>query len=358
MSEEEKIKDYSWGLQLGLILGIYAISLAISIIFIYKVSRKKISKAIFVLSSIYSSLFVYLNLMAIFDLFFNNHEGFHKLFKFLKKFYFGFTIVDKALGFFLFNLLIYYLESGYFSNMKRFSDGLRRFCHSMKKLTCCKIAIILAIAIPIVGTLLVLLIIYRKHYDLGVNPLNYSDILFDCYAVFEIYTGVGFFIYQLIKDCKKIDDENLIKRYYRYSTKIIIKKVNKYIKSINDAYEYLNKLAPIFENDNSNPYHQYLQKYYNKIKQTKLELEGNNNGNKVIIILTVIIILILTIILTIMLILTIMPIPTIILILTIKLMPILILIIQMLILTIILRWILMMKIMNQICMTNQFPLEI
>ena len=283
MSEEEKIKDYSLGLQLGLILGIYAISLAISIIFIYKVSRKKISKAIFVLSSIYSSLFVYLNLMAIFDLFFNNHEGFHKLFKFLKKFYFGFTIVDKALGFFLFNLLIYYLESGYFSNMKRFSDGLRRFCHSMKKLTCCKIAIILAIAIPIVGTLLVLLIIYRKHYDLGVNPLNYSDILFDCYAVFEIYTGVGFFIYQLIKDCKRIDDENLIKRYYRYSTKIIIEKVNKYIKSINDAYEYLNKLAQIFENDNSNPYHQYLQKYYNKIKQTKLELEGNNNGNKVII---------------------------------------------------------------------------
>jgi len=283
MSNDEKIDNYSLGLQLGLIIGIYVVSLVLSIIFIYKVSRRRISKSIFVLSSIYASLFVYLNLMAIFDLFFNNHEGFHKLFKFLKKFYFGFTIVDKALGFFLFNILIYYLESGFFSNWKKFTDGIRRFLRSIRKLTCCDIAIILAIVIPIAGTLLALLIIYRKHYNLGVNPIDYSDILLDCYAVFEIYTGVGFFIYQLIKDCKRRKNQKLIYRYYRYSTKKIIEKVNKYIRLINEAYEHLNKLAPVFENDNSNPYHQYLQKYYNKVKQTKLELEGNNLGNNVVI---------------------------------------------------------------------------
>ena len=210
MSNDEKIDNYSLGLQLGLIIGIYVVSLVLSIIFIYNVSRRRISKSIFVLSSIYASLFVYLNLMAIFDLFFNNHEGFHKLFKFLKKFYFGFTIVDKALGFFLFNILIYYLESGFFSNWKKFTDGIRRFLRSIRKLTCCDIAIILAIVIPIAGTLLALLIIYRKHYNLGVNPINYSGILLDCYAVFEIYTGVGFFIYQLIKDCKRRKNKKLI----------------------------------------------------------------------------------------------------------------------------------------------------
>lgn len=123
MGDDDKIENYSSGLQLGLILGIYALSLAISIIFMFKVSRKKISKAIFVLSCIYASLFVYLNLTAIFDLFFNNHEGFYKLFKFLKIFYYCLDIVDKALGFVLFNLLIYYLESGYFSKKKRFCDG-------------------------------------------------------------------------------------------------------------------------------------------------------------------------------------------------------------------------------------------
>ena len=283
MSNDEKIENYSLGLQLGLIIGIYVVSLVLSIIFIYKVSRQRISKIIFVLSSIFASLFVYLNLMAIFDLFFNNHEGFHKLFKFLKKFYFGFTIVDKALGFFLFNILIYYLESGFFSSWKKFSDGLRRFLRSIKKLTCCELAIIFGIAILIGGTLLVLLIIYRKHYGLGVNPIDYSDIIFDCYSVFEIYTGVGFFIYQLIKDCKRRKNQKLIYRYYRYSTKKIIEKVNKYIRLINEAYEHLNKLAPVFENDNSNPYCQYLQKYYNKVKQTKLELEGNNLGNNVVI---------------------------------------------------------------------------
>ena len=145
------------------------------------------------------------------------------------------------------------------------------------------LAIILGIAIPIGGTLLVLLIIYRKHYGLGVNPIDYSDIIFDCYSVFEIYTGVGFFIYQLIKDCKRRKNQKLIGRYYRYSTKKIIEKVNKYIRLINEAYEHLKKLAPVFENDNSNPYYQYLQKYYNKVKQTKLELEGNNLGNNVVI---------------------------------------------------------------------------
>ena len=285
-NNNEKIEDYSLGLQIGLILGIYGASLVVSIFLVYKVSRQRISKLIFLLSSIYVSLFVFLNLMAIFDLFFNNHEGFHKLFKFLKKFYSGFTYADKVLGFILFNILIYYLESGYFANWRKLSDGIRRFFRSIKKLTGCQIAIILVIVIPIAGTLLVLLIIYRKHYNLGNAPFEYIGILLDCYAVFEIYTGVGFFIYQLIKDCKRRQDKKLIERYYRYSTKKIIGKVNKYIKLINDTYDYLNKFAPIFQNDNSNPYHLYLQKYYNKVKQTKLELEGNNimnNMNNVII---------------------------------------------------------------------------
>ena len=279
----EKEEEYSIGTQVGLIIGIFILSLAISIVYnLRHVSIDRTSKIILALSIIYASFFVYLNIMAIFDLFFNNHYGFKKLFKFLKKYYFGFTLVDKALGFFLFNILIYYLESGFYSKWKRFTDGVRRFIYSICKLTKKEIAIILAIAVPIVVVLLVLLIKYRKHYNLGNNPLDYSDILFDCYAVFEIYTGVGFFIYQLIKDYKRRGNRQLEQRYYRYSTCKIIDKTNKYMGKIDEAYNHLNTLSPIFEKDKSNPYYAYLQKHFDKVKQAKNSLE-NSTGNNVVI---------------------------------------------------------------------------
>ena len=99
MSEE--IEQHSLGETLGLILGLYAFSLIVSIVYLFcHVNRQKSSWIIFILSITYASLFVFLNIMAIFDLFFNHKKDFDKLFNFLKKFYFGFNIVDIALGFF------------------------------------------------------------------------------------------------------------------------------------------------------------------------------------------------------------------------------------------------------------------
>ena len=99
-----KILDrFSIGATIGLILGLYAFSLIVSIIFLfYHLNRQKASWIIFVLSVVYASLFVFLNIIAIFDLFFNNREEFDRIFNFLTKFYFGLNIVDIALGFFLF----------------------------------------------------------------------------------------------------------------------------------------------------------------------------------------------------------------------------------------------------------------
>ena len=273
-----KILDrFSIGSTIGLILGLYAFSLIASIIFLfYLLNRKKSSWIIFALSVAYASLFVFLNIIAIFDLFFSNREEFDRLFKFLIKFYFGLNIVDIALGFFLFNILIYYLESGYYSKCKKLFDGIIRYFYSIKKMSLRKKIITISISVPLIVGLLTILIIYRKHFNLGNNPLEYTDILFNCYAIFEIYTGVGFFIYQLVKDCKKRNNEKLINRYYNYSTKKIISKTEKYLKSINKAYEDLLILAPFFENNSSNLYHSYLQKQFNKIKETK-KLFGENN---------------------------------------------------------------------------------
>ena len=276
-----KILDrFSIGSTIGLILGLYAFSLIASIIFLFHLlNRKKASWIIFALSVAYASLFVFLNIIAIFDLFFNNREEFDRIFNFLKKFYFGLNIVDIALGFFLFNILIYYLESGYYSKCKKLFDGIIRYFYSIKKMSLREKIIAISISVPLILGLLTILIIYRKHFNLGKNPLEYTDILFNCYAIFEIYTGVGFFIYQLVKDCKKRNNQKLINRYYNYSTKKIISKTEKYLKSINKAYGDLLILAPFFENNSSNPYHSYLQKQFNKIKKTKKLFEENNLDN-------------------------------------------------------------------------------
>ena len=283
MSEE--IEQHSLGETLGLILGLYAFSLIVSIVYLFcHVSRQKSSWIIFILSVAYASLFVFLNIMAIFDLFFNHKKDFDKLFNFLKKFYFGFNIVDIALGFFLFNILIYYLESGYYSKSKKLFDGIIRYVRSIKKMSTCEKFVAIAISVPLIAGLLVILIIYRKHFNLGKNPLDYTDIIFNCYAIFEIYTGVGFFIYQLIKDCKRRNNENLIKRYCNYSIKKIVFKTEKYLKSINDTYKHLSIIAPVFENDTSYPYYIYLQNKFNKVKETKNLLSWyiiDNNDNSV-----------------------------------------------------------------------------
>ena len=78
------IEPFSTGGTIALILGIYVFSLAVSIFYIfYHVSRDKASWRLFVLSVAYSSLFVFLNIIAIFDLFWNNREEFYKIFDFM-----------------------------------------------------------------------------------------------------------------------------------------------------------------------------------------------------------------------------------------------------------------------------------
>ena len=191
---------YSLGERLVIISVLYICSLIISLIYLcYRVDKKEISCIIFFLCLIYFSFFVFLNLIAVVDLIFTNEKGFDKLYKFIIKFYLVFTIVDKALGFVLFNILIYYLESGYNSICKKLSDIAIRKFYSFKKKSCCEIIVILSINVSLISVLLAFLVIYREHFDLN-NPLDYLNVLLDCYSIFEIYTYVGFFLFQSIID--------------------------------------------------------------------------------------------------------------------------------------------------------------
>ena len=257
---------YNLSERLVMILVIYLCSLIISVCYLVKkVDRKKTSCIIFIMCIIYVSLFINLNVIAIMDLFFSHKQGFEKLTKYITTFYLVFTIVDKALGFVIFNIIIYYLESGYHSKIYKLLDILFRKIYSIKKIGLCKIIIILIIGVILISGLIAILIIYRDHFDLK-QPYYYLFSLLDCYAIFEIYTGVGFFILQLIIDYRREKNIGLIKRYYRCSKVIIIKKTEKYVSQINHAYEVLNKYSPNFEKSNPS-YYIYLKEILEDIKR-------------------------------------------------------------------------------------------
>ena len=117
------------------VIVLYIISLAFSIIYLwYYVNRSKTSYLLLILCIIYFSLFIFLNIIAIFDLVFNREPGLEKFFKIIKNFYLIFSLVTKILGFVIFNIWINYLESGYSTKCKKFCDAFRRIWYKIKKI--------------------------------------------------------------------------------------------------------------------------------------------------------------------------------------------------------------------------------
>ena len=188
------------------------------------------------------------------DLVFNNVQGFEKFTKFIENYYSVFTYVDKALGLIVFTGLIYYLESGHYSTCKKLLDIFYRIYYSIKKIPTCEKIVIVSVGVPLFGGILTLLIIYRKHFGLN-KPMNFLSIFFDCYGVFEIYTFVGFFIFQIFSDCRRQGSVKLTKRYYTYSVTKIIDKIEKYINKINGAYIALEFAIKNYDKTKSQEYY-------------------------------------------------------------------------------------------------------
>ena len=152
---------------------------------------------IFLLCLLYSSLFVFLNIIAMFDLIFSQQKGFEKFSKVILKYYEIFDYIDKILGYIIFPIIIYYLESGHYTIFRKFLDGI------IGALCDLYTTLILSFRIILFGVLLALLIIYRKHFGLNNNPIDYFFIILDCYAILDIYICVGFFMVQIFVDCKR-----------------------------------------------------------------------------------------------------------------------------------------------------------
>ena len=245
----------------------FLISMVGSLIYLcYFIDRKKTSCIIFIFSLIYSSCFAFLNFIAMLDLLFNNVQGFEKFTKFIEDYYFVFTIVDKVFGFAVFTELIYYLESGHYSTCKKVFDGLYRICYSIKKIPTCEKIVIVSVAVPLIGGILTLLIIYREHFEIK-KPWDFAFIFFDCYGIFEIYTFVGFFFVQIFSDCKRQSSVKLTKRYYTYSVTKIIDKIEKYINKINEAYIALEYAIKNYDKTESQEYYNYLNETFQDVQE-------------------------------------------------------------------------------------------
>ena len=222
---------------------LYVISLILCIIYLcIRTDFKQFSLPIFLLCLVYSSLFVMLNVMAMFDLVFSSEKGFVKFFKMVSIFYQVFNWVDKMLGYIVFNLLIAMMESGYYSNWLKFLDYWIKIRKSIPKK---KVEIIIKSFLAV--AILVVLIVFRKRFDLGKNPFDYFSIILDVFAMYEIYTTVGFFMNQIIADYRRKKDEQKINYYDTYSKIKILEKTEKYMKKVKDSYDELKKYAIIFE---------------------------------------------------------------------------------------------------------------
>ena len=266
-SDEIKGETYNTSERWVMFIVIYVVSLIICIIYLFfRTDVKQFSIGIFALCLLYFSLFVMLNVISMFDLIFSSEKGMVKFFKMVSTFYEVFNWVDKILGYVIFNLLIAMMESGYKNKWYKFWDYLIKIWKSIPKK---KGEIIRNLIIAIVIS--VVLIVFKKRFDLGNKPFDYFSIILDVFGMCEIYSNVGFFMLQIILDYRRKRDQTKINRYDIYSKLKIIEKTEKYMKKVKDCYDELKKDAKIFKKNDQPDFHKYLQKLYKEMKEKVIE---------------------------------------------------------------------------------------
>lgn len=265
---------YSVGERVVIYIVIAIVAIVLSLVYLFcRVNRKKISLFIFALCSLYFALFIFLNFISMFDLVFNNQKGFENFSKVISKFYEVFDYIDKALGFLIFPLIIYYLESGYYTIPRKILDGLWGIIYEFIQPLVLSLRIILCIV------LLVITIKYRKHFGLGKNPFDYIFVILDCYSIIDIYMCVGFFMVQIFVDCKTQKNKKLKDRYYRYSLIKIIRKTESYINKMNKLHETLDKNIQNYDKDKSSLDSKHMKDTYQKIDEKIKEYQEESHEN-------------------------------------------------------------------------------
>ena len=280
--------DYYSNEEIWIIISvIFIISLIGSTIyFLYYIDCKKTNIVLLIISILYLSLFFFLNIIATLDLVFNNEKGFNNMMNVITKFYSNFNLISNIAGFFLFNIVLYYLESGYFSIYKRSLDYFLRYWKKLKKLELWKKILLLILGAALIGGLLTLYIIYKDYLKLD-NGIYVFNALLNSYAVIGIYVNVGFFVVQIIKDCKREKSPTLSYKYYVYSKIKIILETERCVEKIKKKYEDLYENDPLNElnkKKEKNPYCKYLLNIYNDYNKTIQLFDSEDNIEEIKII--------------------------------------------------------------------------
>ena len=232
----------------------FIISLISSFLFLkYFVDMKKISKIIFSICYIYFTLFLFFQLMTMFDLiipFLKDNvysDQIDFIISIITNFYFYFNCLGLFLRFVFFPVYSGFLESGYIKTWKKLLDAF--FYHY--------------IIVSIVGIIFLIIYtdeiigFYGDYGSLILNSLNFVTLV-------EVYMHVGFFIIQNIIDCRRKCNKNVNNRYYTDFQNLVTKKMNKDIDKMNKTYKELSKQnLEMFEPD----YFQKISLLLNKAKE-------------------------------------------------------------------------------------------
>ena len=267
------------------------IAIAVTTIYIYYfVDCKNINIISLIISIIFFFFFVILNCMMTLDYYIVTEslvipgEWVKTI---ISNYYSYFNRVNSIMTSIILPFVINCLETGYNSKCYIILESIHRIGHSLwKKLKQSLWKALLIIGIVLAIAIVILYYMFKDKYKLK-DPLYYFDyfaMALNIKQLIEIYINVGFFISQLpfefkIEGCCKCiicfcqccqGNIILLKKYYFYSIRMIVNKIEKYIKKIQEANKAIDEVLKNYNNEINSAFHKFL---LGKIKLIKSDLE-------------------------------------------------------------------------------------
>ena len=289
-------------LLLMVILAFSLIAIIFTIVYIsYYVDCKNVNIISLIISIIFFFCFVLLNCMMTLDYFIETggvENPSELIIKVFSNYYSYFNRVNSIMTSIIFPFMINCLETGYNSTCYIILESIHRIGHSLwKKLKTSLWKAIILIVIIVAIAVVILYYMFKDKYKLK-DPLYYFDyfaLALNIYNFIKIYINVGYFMVQLFfesdrEGCCKcricickccLGNKIIMKKYYFYSIRLIINKIEKYIKKIQDANKAINDVLKNYNNEINSAFLKFLSE---KIKLIKNDLElfkyeGNQNIN-------------------------------------------------------------------------------
>ena len=256
------------------------IAIVVTAVYIcYFVDCKNINIISLIISVIFFFFFIFLNCIITLD-YFIQYDALKApdelVTTLISNFYSYFNRVNTFMTLAILPFIINCLETGYNSKCYIILESVHRIGHFIwKKLKKSLWKALLIIGIILAIAVVILYYMFKDKYKLK-DPFYYFDYLAmasNIKQMIEIYINVGYFFSQLFYDiriegcfkwvicfCFNSCQRNniLLKKYYFYSIRMIINKIEKYIKKIQEASEAIDKVLKNYNNEVNSAFHKFL----------------------------------------------------------------------------------------------------